>query len=138
MENRYKFRGKRLGTNEGEWVYGVPWEAVNGTGAIYMRTECIYEGGPAIAEIRIDQTTLGQCTGLMAAKSYRGTVPDDLLIYEGDICGDNSGWEFEVTWDSENARFLGRHSKPRGDTYVCYVGREPAAEIIGCVHDLEG
>ena len=52
-------------------------------------------------------------------------------IYEGDILKDTLGWVFEVRWDDESGRFLGYHSKPRGDIYICYVGREPASTIIG-------
>lgn len=58
-----------------------------------------------------------------------------MLIYEGDLCIDSLGWVFAVTWDNENARFIGRHSKPMGDTYICYVDRQPKVEIIGNIHD---
>ena len=52
-------------------------------------------------------------------------------IYEGDICKDSLDWSFVVEWDNDNSRFIGRHSKPRGDTYICYVGRVPAVEVMG-------
>ena len=56
-------------------------------------------------------------------------------IYEGDICRDGLDWVFKVIWDSDNARFLGQQKKPRGDTYICYIGRIPAVEIIGNIHE---
>lgn len=71
----------------------------------------------------VDSETVGQFTGL--------TDKNGRKIFEGDVCLDSTGWVFVVIWDSDNGRFLGRHSKPRGDTYICYVGRVPAVEIIG-------
>ena len=56
-------------------------------------------------------------------------------IYEGDILRDSLGWVFVVVWDDDDARFIGHHAKTRGETYICYVGREPKAEIIGSIYD---
>lgn len=126
MDKRFLFQGKR--EDYGSWVVGYYvynfWKKNETT--IHMP-----DGGCCT----VDPSTVGQCTGLTAAKSYRGDKPEDLLIYEGDICIDSLGWVFEVIWDNDNARFIGRHSKSRGDTYVCYIGRQPKVEIIGNIHD---
>ena len=63
------------------------------------------------------------------------TDKNGVEIYEGDICRDSLGWVFKVVWDSDNARFLGQQEKLRGDTYICYVGRIPAVEVIGNLFD---
>ena len=102
------FRGKRV--DNGEWVYGT----------LIQRNICgdVWEVIPE---------TGGQYTGLDDKNGVK--------IFEGDILKDSLGWVCLVKWDDSNGRFLGYHKKPRGDTYVCYVGREPAQEIIGNIHD---
>ncbi len=127
MNDRFLFRGKRK--DNGEWVKGY-YVPAGDVATIIQPTRMGFHAekpeGSADAWM-VDPATVGQCTGL---RDKNGT-----LIYEGDICKDSTGWVFEVIWDDIDARFLGRQSKPRGDTYICYVGRVPAAEILGNVHD---
>ena len=73
-----------------------------------------------------DSIVIEQCTGL---KDQTGK-----LIYEGDICKDSIGNEFVVTWDAENARFLGFTLPAKR---LIYVGREPKAKIIGNIHGVK-
>ena len=113
------FRGKRI--DNGEWVYGQLW--VNRTGT--RETTYIFLDDGDMEEVEV--STVEQYTGLDDKNGVK--------IFEGDILKDSLGWVCLVKWDDSNGRFLGYHKKPRGDTYVCYVGREPAQEIIGNIHD---
>ena len=113
------FRGKRI--DNGEWVYGQLW--VNRTGT--RETTYIFLDDGDMEEVEV--STVEQYTGLDDKNGVK--------IFEGDILKDSLGWVCLVKWDDSNGRFLGYQKKPRGDTYVCYVGREPAQEIIGNIHD---
>ena len=113
------FRGKRV--DDGEWVEGDLLHSYFKKG-----DTCIC--CPDWTNIKqVDPSTVGQYTGLVDKHGVK--------IFEGDILKDSLGWVCTVRWDGDNGRFLGYHKKPRGDTYVCYVGREPAQEIIGNIHD---
>lgn len=134
MSREILFRGKRI--DNGEWVDGFLFEyahggtcigheplSANDYSEIYSSCYCV-----------VDPATVGQYTGLTDKRGRK--------IFEGDILRDDMGWVFEVRWDNDNGRFLGHHSKPRGDTYICYVGRvdkhdKPSTEVIGNIHDTE-
>ena len=79
MNDRYLFRGRRI--DNGKWVIGHLQEYENGGAAIKeplaLWPNALYQS--------IDPATVGQCTGVSAAKSYRGKEPEDLLIFEGDV-----------------------------------------------------
>ena len=109
-----EFRGKCL--DNGKWKYGDLVHTTKGT--LILPTN---EGWNQYA---VDPATVGQYTGL---KDKNGKE-----IYEGDIfkAGYFGGTDV-VTWDVENARYIGR--SPKG--CISYVGREPAVEIIGNIHD---
>lgn len=82
MDNKFLFRGKKI--NSGEWITGAyAYCHIDNT---YFIT---HMGKDDISYIgwhrRVDPTTVGQCTGLFAKKSYRGKRPEDLLIFKGDI-----------------------------------------------------
>lgn len=120
----YLFRGKRLDNDE--WVEGDLFQDRD-LGTVHIQGFDYYSTEEGLQRdgysLEVDPETVGQFTGL--------TDKNGRKIFEGDVCLDSTGWVFVVIWDSDNGRFLGRHSKPRGDTYICYVGRVPAVEIIG-------
>lgn len=111
MKREIKFRGKRI-DNE-TWEYGS-LVILNGRYFIF-NDECRVEVVPS---------TVGQYTGL---KDKNGRE-----IYEGDIfqAGYFGGTDV-VIWDNKNARYIGR--SPQG--CISYVGREPAVEVLGNIHD---
>ena len=117
------FRGKRI--DNGEWVYGDLWNCPYPQNTIRIVSFTKDTGIPG--ERKVIPETVGQYTGLQDKNGVK--------IFEGDVLKDSLGWVCLVKWDDSNGRFLGYHKKPRGDTYVCYVGREPAQEIIGNIHD---
>lgn len=118
------FKAKRI--DNGEWVIGSLLAYPDGDCFICC---CNFDPN-CLNKYEVDSATLCQYTGLNDKNGVK--------IWEGDICKDNLGWVFEVTWDEKNGRFLGRHSKPRGETYICYVGKIPAVEIIGNIFDNLG
>lgn len=125
-----KFRGKCV--DNGKWVHGFLFELSEECGhSLCIGIEPLSAND--YSEIYkscydvIDPETVGQYTGLQDKNGKE--------IYERDILMDSRGWMCVVKWDNDNGRFLGYHEKPGGDTYICYVGREPAQEVIGNIYD---
>ena len=126
MKREIKFRGKSLDT--GEWVYGNLIIAENGAPYIFPPEICEVDGH----HLRqgddkphwVDPATVGQFTG-MKDRNGREIYEDDLFKagYYDTI--------YRVEWDKENARYIGRDEKGR----ISYVGREPAIEVCGNIHE---
>lgn len=117
MNREIKFRAWWEKEKQMFGVRSIDWSGISG-----MRVNLI-----GADTVDINELILMQYTGL---KDKNG-----MEIYEGDICRDSLGWIFEVFCDVNNGRFLGRHSKPRGEIYICYVDREPSVEIIGNIYE---
>lgn len=158
MDNRFLFRGKCVHPPR-NWVYGG-YASLNGVPCIVL-PETIF--GDA-AYIAIDPATIGQCAGHSASKSYRGDKPEDLLIWEGDICKCNDNpedlvqicfGEFKVvdmTTEGFTDIAIGWYMKviPTADPLsqcepFCYDMqlndywiKQTGMEIIGTIHDGEG
>jgi len=94
MDNsRYLFRGKRL--DNGEWITGclvqnvfVVAESKQDIKYIFNTDKIDYDHFGDFEDdygyYAVDEKTIGQSTGLYAAKSYRGESEEDRLIWEGD------------------------------------------------------
>ena len=96
---RFLCRGKRK--EDGEWFFGVPLRLGDYTlivdGPIDFDEDfCQLEYWWAI-----DPDTLGQSTGLLAAKSYRGDGERERITFEGDIVRCSRGCPHEVIWLQE-------------------------------------
>jgi hypothetical protein len=94
MTERYLFRAKSC---VGNWRYGfLKKQLVNGESDVWaIQSEnslypCKYTAVPLYENV-VDPATIGQCTGLCAAKSYRGDKPEHLLVFEGDLLRWHSG-----------------------------------------------
>lgn len=130
MDNRYLCRGKDI--NSGEWLVG---DLARRKSRFAPQLDTTYGISDEFGTFRaIDPATLGRCTGLLAAKSYRGDGEMERHIFEGDVFKDLRGRICTVVWDAENARFLGVRTVGN-DRLIAYVGQEPSVEIISTIHD---
>jgi len=132
--DRYLFRGKR--TDTGEWRTGYLVEYCEKGELIYYISQNDTSSG--IFRMEIDPATVGQATGLLAAKSYRGESEDARMIFEGDktrlVFRDGEVEDYVVCWDKERLRFvleeIGTGIKWGFDNTNKY-------EIIGTIFDVE-
>jgi len=138
MNDRYLFRGKRADNDE--WIVGYHCKLILCArgGAKLLDAIQLVVSHCEVRSYEIDPATLEQCTGLSAVKSYRGTQPEDLLIFEGDIIRDRRSVH-AVIYDFDNGRFLGVSNVKYNnqDRYLLYINTElqKFVEIIGNVHD---
>jgi|GEM_PF-1155610 len=130
MNNRYLFRGKRTDDyKKGEWEHG------------YFCMSRHWEGGewndPTIQDVdgyrrAIDPTTVGQCTGLTAAKSYRGDSEHERLLFEGDVfhLGDVN-IKYVVVWHDTGLK----GKQIRSSSYIGLEHWQERIVITGTIHD---
>lgn len=140
MDNRYLFRGKRV--NNGKWVVGNLLPSAVFYDLVSITTHNNMRNG----KIRVDPTTIGQCTGLVAAKSYRGESEADRLIFEGDIIRWNDNVDYKEDWETSSIEWCGKRDYPAFDMkYHDYdsnglshlLGAGYTIEIIGTIHDAK-
>jgi len=141
MDKRYMFRGRSI--NSGLWFYGQPHKHNENTVFIAGGNVIDWDAEWISIEYwaRVDSATLGQCTGLIATKSYRGDSEDARLVFEGDIVnvaylnnGEEINERHEVTWDDTNGSFSPWNWSYSCDGCECYSEIE-SVEIIGTIHD---
>lgn len=126
------FRGKRI--DNGNWVNGVPWKALNGSGwYLFQVTEIA--GAERMIHVKVDPATVGQYTGL--------TDKNGKKIFEGDIVRFKTRTStfkpLYVRWYEETAQFL---VSKRDGVRSYPMDKSWEYEIIGNIHDnpelLEG
>jgi len=135
MNNRYLFRGKRVDNRE--WVTGWYFEHLGKTyilpiGASESKHTYFFD-----YMLEVDSATIGQCTGLLAAKSYRGDSEDARRVFEGDIVN----WE-DGKYGIKEIIFSQGCFQAHRYGGLCPLRYFPlkdsmtlAAEIIGTIHD---
>ena len=122
MSEKYLFRAKAC--YNAEWLIGSLVEREFGKFQIIIHPNGVRQ------IISADPATIGLCSGIPAAKSYRGTSRHDLLIFEADVIvfggeiyeiifADACFWISQGDYSMELHTLLGQ-----GDI-----------EIIGNVHD---
>lgn len=103
MEDRYLFKAKRV--DNGEWVYGVPFEIEGKTVILISDNENILRvhyleenmWEADIYAIEVNPSTICQCTGL---KDKNGK-----LIWENDVVKDKHGNFYKAFWQDNYYQF---------------------------------
>ena len=144
MNDRYKFRGKRI--DNGEWVYGYFFLHHDGISFI-METQFIINSDgvkiPRFVNVEVDPKTVGQYTGLKDK--------DGKEIYEGDILKckctkrrEANNFELEdfirhsaIEWWRSFTKIGYRLRDGKGKTMMVHPSSlaKMEAEIIGNIHD---
>jgi hypothetical protein len=147
MNNRQIYRGKRtkkyVSTDIDNWVYGFyserPTYTDNGENSNSERYRLIENGYKClISKIEVDESSIGQCTGVEADKSYRGTDPQDLLMFEGDLVKKHySDTIYEIVWhsDREYTGWDAVSADMKSVAHAPQFGYNFGFEIIGNIHD---
>ena len=129
MNNRFLFRGKRV--DNGEWVVGYHVGPMGCTGEQYSKHYIYYASGP---RKEVDPATIGQCTCLLAAESYRGSSEQDRLVFEGDVFWDDDcEGEFTVVWDSSSGAWAAEYERGRIQWLSDILSDN--TDIISTIHD---
>ncbi len=131
---QYKFRGKRIDTNE--WVYGsYVQDAQTNTYSIWSFEEKGIKTG--IYWKYVNKDTVGMCLDRVDIHGVE--------VYEGDKVRVKSTMPkhdlgvYEVYWKQDEYRWALIEINREGDEYGAYT-RNPAVygdtwEVVGCIHD---
>lgn len=136
MQDNYLLRGKRL--DNGDWATGYIIQAMIGVELcawIYYNFRQLNEAQTNYDTVRVDQATVGRCTGLHAAKSYRGESEADRLIFEGDICKSDADSLWEIYWNESMGGWWIRHLTKNYSS--CVAVMIPFIEIISTIYDRQ-
>ena len=138
MEDRYLFKAKRV--DNGEWVYGVPFEIEGKTVILISDNENIlrvhyledYMWEADIYAIEVNPSTICQCTGL---KDKNGK-----LIWENDICDRKEEYPEIVKYNNGDWTLDYSYSKGKESGYCCcnlgfYALERKCVEVIGNIFD---
>lgn len=137
----YKFRGKRLDNEKGDWVYGDLLHIAGGCliyfGSDTDTAEPDIENGSSVAvellndEIAVvDPDTIGQFTGLLDKNGKE--------IYVGDIVRNKKGTIDVITYDSLAFNLCVAYAaSPNGVCATFFGNNNPLKEleVIGNIHD---
>jgi uncharacterized phage protein (TIGR01671 family) len=126
MQRLIKFRGKRV--YNGEWIFGdlLRWGDSGDKITIipHIKIEEI-----DVEKLEVIPETVGQFIG----KNDKNGVE----IFKGSIIRENEYFNanYEVIWDEENCRFLGRKIDDRDGNTLEFPQLAETGEIIGTIHD---
>jgi hypothetical protein len=121
-----EFRGREPG---GKWAYGdlltkeIDTPEMRFTGFVGIQTDNGF--------LYVEKKTVGEYTGLIAEKSYRGESREARKVFEGDILRQN-GDLFVVKWTKVSGAF---EIYRIGDTLRLSMIHLDGKEIIGNIHD---
>lgn len=127
-----EFRGKRA--DNGDWIKGdYNYSIIEEAPAIRHYVNVGW--GTKEQFVAVIPETVGQCAGLTAAKSYRGTRPENRLVFEGDICEDEQGGPFVIEFIN-TPQFYGLAMKYLTDGELMHLEEfSPITDrIIGNIH----
>lgn len=136
--DRYLYKAKRL--DNGEWVYGVPFEIEGKTVILISDNENILRvhyleenmWNAEIYAIEVDSSTICQCTGL---KDKNGK-----LIWENDIIECKNGkhnFQTQIEWDAYCAGFIFQDTETSavGLDAIATNGLYSESKVIGNIFD---
>ena len=137
MDKRYLFR---VWIPEEQTMYKGSHIYINGGGEI--RWVVVYNGETVETYFAGDtEFSIMSCTGLTAAKSYRGDSEDARLVYEGDIVEGMDGTIYLIVWNSFRAQFQGKVLEcpngvyDAGSRFMISQDSADGLEAIGTIHD---